>query len=98
MITNICITAKRPRRYTRNKVQDSAHKISVLIAHFIDIPMFKQVIVWFCVCTGDNPLKIVNYFPIQTHKPYNNVPTISSKAFTAVTHKEGMWMEAQAEL
>ena len=60
--------------------------------------MFKQVIVWFCVFTGDNPLKLVDDFPIQTHKPYNDVRTISSKAFTAVTQKEGMWMEAQSEL
>ena len=30
----------------------------------------KAVIVWLCVCTGDNPL---DYPPVHTHRPYNNL-------------------------
>ena len=41
------------------------------------------VIVWLCICTGDNPqacvcmvrlsTKLVDYLTVQTHKLYNNI-------------------------
>ena len=36
--------------------------------------VMRKLLYGLCVCTGDSPLaKLVDYLPVHTHKPYNNL-------------------------